>query len=72
MPSAGALPANKDVIAAVNYEKDKSTKISKSDREKEAINNVKNEIIKKFHDVNPALPLFQESCVLQKIKRLME
>ena len=66
MPSAGALPANKDVIAAVNYEKDKSTKISKSDKEKEAINNVTNEITKKFHDVNPALPLFQEYCDVVK------
>ena len=42
MPSAGALPTNKDVIATVNYEKDKSTIISKIDKEKEAINNVKN------------------------------
>ena len=62
--------SDKDVIAAVKHEQDKSTKLSKSDKKKAAMHNVKKIIIKEFHDVNPALPLFQELCDFQKIKHL--
>lgn len=72
LPDAGALPTNKDVIAAINHEIDKSTEHSKSDKEKEAIKQVKDFVIKKFQDVNPALPLLQESGVVQKMTRLFE
>jgi hypothetical protein len=72
LPGAGALPTNKDVIAAIQHKMDKSTDETKSGKEKEAIKQVKDDVIKKFQDANPALPLLQDYSVVTKLTRLFE
>ena len=72
LPEAGSLPTNKDVIAAVTHEIETSREQSKNDKQKVAIIEVKDSVVKKFHEVNPALPLIQEGSVVKKMTRLFE
>ena len=47
LPDAGALPTNKDVIAAVKHEVSKSEDMTNEDKEVEALINVKDAVLKK-------------------------
>ena len=58
-PSAGAYPTNSDVIAAVNHEIEKSVS-SKDEKEKEAIQIVKDLVINKFREVSPLVSIIEQ------------
>ena len=72
LPDIGALPTNKDVINALQYEVNKATGQTKTAKENEAIEDVKNSVVNKFKEVNPTLPLIQENSVIRKLNRLYE
>ena len=68
LPDAGALYTKKDIIAAINNELTKSPKISVH----EAIVNMRDSVMQKFLDINPALHLLSLQNVNREMKRLHE
>ena len=73
LPDVGALYTNKDVIAAINNEVDKSSNIfdsNKSSDEAAALNKVKDAIKKKLHEIIPTVPIIPEKALYVKLKRL--
>ena len=72
LPDAGALPTNKNVIAAVKYEITKSEAKSEEDKEVEALIKVKDSVLKKHKEVCPLVPIIEEHSVYVKVKRLFD
>jgi hypothetical protein len=66
LPETGALFVNKDIIAAVEEKLESSPEISVQD----AVSRVKDDVMKKFLDINPNLKLQPDNSVYIKMKRL--
>ena len=66
LPETGALPVNKDIIAAIDHEITKGLSVN------EALVEVKGQIINKFKNVNPSLNLSKEDVIRVKMKWLYD
>ena len=67
LPAVGALPTNKDILAAIEHE------VALKEKEvSDAINHVRDELIKNYKEVIPFVPLISEMSISVKLKRLYE
>ena len=66
LPEDGALPTTKGVVASINFEIENSPKALKSEKEKEATENVTKSLVKKYVLLIPKVPLLLKKRLTRK------